>query len=98
MSKSGCTMVLVEGPSTPNFLRQPRTSRIADLSLDFRRAPQAGDHRGFEQVVARKLAVRRGRAQRVERSLAHRRIALAQDLVIAVGLLLHRLDRDGAAL
>jgi hypothetical protein len=29
ISKSGCTMVLVEGPSTPNFRRQPRTSLIA---------------------------------------------------------------------
>jgi hypothetical protein len=29
ISKSGCTIVLVEGPSTPNLRRQPRTSLIA---------------------------------------------------------------------
>src|SRR5262245_6990072 len=29
MSKSGCTTVLVDGPSTPNFRRQPSTSRMA---------------------------------------------------------------------
>src|SRR5271170_1167936 len=28
MSKSGCTTVLVDGPMTPNFARQPRTSRM----------------------------------------------------------------------
>ena len=26
MSKSGCTTVLVDGPMTPNFARQPSTS------------------------------------------------------------------------
>ena len=35
---------------------------------------------------------------RVERFLPRRRIALADDLLVAVGLLLHRLDRDGAPL
>src|SRR3990172_9274560 len=28
-SKSGCTMVLVEGAITPNFLRQPSVSRMS---------------------------------------------------------------------
>ena len=35
MSKSGCTTVLVDGPKTPNFLRQPRTSVTVNL-LQFR--------------------------------------------------------------
>src|ERR1043165_845106 len=97
MSKSGCTTVLVDGPITPNFLRHPSTSLIG-LSLDFRRTAQAGDHRGLEHVVAGECRVCRSLPQRVERLLADRGIALADDLVIAVGLLLPRLDRHGAAL
>ena len=63
-------------------------------SLDLRGTAQAADHRGLQHVFARGALVRRGPPHRIERLLARFGIALADDLVIAVGLLLHRLDRD----
>ena len=42
--------------------------------------------------------VRRGPAHRIERFLPRLRVAFADDLLIAMGLLLHRLDRDRAPL
>ena len=67
-------------------------------SLDLRGTAHAGDHRGPQHVFARGALVGRGPPHRIERFLPRLGIALADDLLIAVGLLLHRLDRDRAPL
>src|SRR5258708_10472957 len=58
ISKSGCTMVLVEGPNTPNLRRQPSTSRSEEHTSEL----QSPDH-----LVCRLLLEKKKKQQQKQR-------------------------------
>ena len=61
-------------------------------------AALAGDHRRAQQELPRPLGIGRHGAQIVEIALARFRLARLQALLVGDRLLLHELDRHGAAL
>src|SRR5262249_59344813 len=72
--------------------------RIAPSSLDLRGTPHARDHRRAQHILPRRAPVRRRPPHGVERGLAGGAVTLADHLLVAVGLLLHPLDRHRAPL